>query len=1205
MKLSESNSLKKIFGYFFSGLFLIFVAMILRLYFSIQDRPENITKNFNQVLHEKEKLLLSTINKINGYSFLTEGRNRIDYEHGLHDLFKKNGIILFVYNNDSLVYWSSNSVSNAEKVARIGNLDTTYFEKQRNGWYEIIKQKKPSKGFIGQILIKHQYPFENEYLRNNFQKDFNVPEKSEINLIKSNNSIFSHNGKYLFSLKISSDPQPSAPQVFILFILYLTSFILLIVSLYKLYCSSEFLFNHKPFFIFSFTLDVIIIRLIQFYYHLPEVLYKTKLFGPGSFSFSHFLPSLGDFLVNSILLLFVSYIIYRHYPGFVKTLTRKKSIKISVAILLLLIVVVSFFAIIELVRTLLVNSTISFNLQDISSLDSLSVIGCFIISALFLSFFLIAIRLLNSFIELSGLNTFHYLNQFKIKSFSLSGIVVYLILFSITGTFIMNYFNNSIEKEKRNILALKLGTTRDPMAELMFSKTEQKIVNDSVLLKIISDSSILTFENAEDSIEHYLHHQYFNGYWNNYTLQATLCSESKSLRIQPNNNLVNCRKYFQNIISEFGKPTISRNLYFLDYGYGYKNYLAIIPSLIDTTNSNKIQNAYIEISSKLIFKDLGYPEMLIDKNEGQTLDLSDYSYGYYRNGRLSHRVGNIQYALEIDSSMAKSSMIPFYYSRDGNSHYYYPIDKNNILIISKKESTIVDRIAPFSYLFFFFAIFMILFFMIIRFSDIITISFLRLGDRLQISMIGMLAISLLITGGLTVYYIFSLNTTKNSENMSERTHSLLVELQHKIGNPVDFIEPGRMELNELMTEFSNVFFVDVNLYSPNARLIATSRPEIFEEGLSSGLMNREAFANLTFAHSSYYFHKEQIGENGYNSAYIPFFNERNQLLGYLNLPYFAHQNDLKKEISVFLVAFINVYVFLIIIGIFIALLISNYISRPLRIIASRISSLSYGRQNEKIEWKRRDEIGKLVDEYNRMIDELIRSADLLARSERESAWREMAKQVAHEIKNPLTPMKLSIQHLEKAWKDETPDWEERLKRFTATMTEQIDSLSTIATEFSDFAKMPVTKPELININEILENVKALYHDTSQIRFDFIYDRNRQHIIRCDSKQLLRVFTNLINNAIQAIGDMEGGRVTIELESAEKKYILKITDSGIGISAELADRIFQPNFTTKSGGMGLGLAIVRSIIEGLGGEITLASTPSAGATFIIVFPAQEP
>ena len=165
-------------------------------------------------------------------------------------------------------------------------------------------------------------------------------------------------------------------------------------------------------------------------------------------------------------------------------------------------------------------------------------------------------------------------------------------------------------------------------------------------------------------------------------------------------------------------------------------------------------------------------------------------------------------------------------------------------------------------------------------------------------------------------------------------------------------------------------------------------------------------------------------------------------------------------------------------------------------------------------------------------------------------------------------------------------------------------MSAIASEFSDFAKMPVTQPENLDINEILENVKALYQDTSQIRFEFHYNSRVPHTILGDKKQLFRVFTNLINNAIQAIGNDEDGIISIELESSDNKYSLKISDSGRGISAELSERIFQPNFTTKSGGMGMGLAIVKSIIQGLGGKISFTSGEGSGTTFIIIFPALE-
>jgi two-component system nitrogen regulation sensor histidine kinase NtrY len=1204
MAINKNIDKRKIFGYFFTGMLLIFMAIILREIFSVQERPEDVTKNFSRVLHQKEKLFSKAIEKLKGVSFQRMDKNLVNVENEFQELYKQNGIILFVYENDSVVYWSSNSVSCPVTLSGKIIQDTNYFDKQKNGWYEVIRKKDLKKIYVGQILIKQQYLFENEYLKNDFERAFHVPEGTDLDIHNGTNRILTTDGRFLFCLKIPVNPELSQINIFILFLLYLAGFILLLVSLYKLYCKLEHRFPSKILFLLSFICDIILIRLFQFYFHIPNVLYKTKLFGPGSFSSSLFLPSLGDLLVNCILLLFISYVFYRHYSGFLKTQRQKKKVRILIAVFLLFLVFGGFVVILEVIHNLVVNSTIPFNLQDISSLDFSSILGCFIISTVFLSFFLVAIRLGQSFYDLVGIKNIINKQKGKINSISLSKIVLYLIFFSITGTFVLNHFNESKEKEKRKLLALKLSTSRDALAELMYAKTEQKILSDTLLMNIISKDTQSNSDEIDDSIEEYLQNKYFGGYWNNYTLQATVCSENKMLQVRPNNYLINCKRYFQSIINDFGKPTLCKSLYFLDYGYGYKNYLAVIPVLIDQVKSKIIQNAYIEISSKLIFKDIGYPELLIDKKEGQMPDLSDYSYSYYRNGKLTHRVGTIQYSLELNHQVDHYQPLAHYYTMQGYSHYFYPIDKNNVLIISKKESSFLDKIAPFSYLFFFFTVYIIIFFMIVRFSDVVNISFSRLGDRLQLSMSGILAISLLITGGLIVYNIINLNTAKNQENLSERTHSLLIDLQHKIGNSIDLSDLEKEELNGMMTEFSNVFFADVNLYNPQGRMIATSRPEIFEDGLSSTLINREAFSQLNYFHLSYYFHKETIGENEYYSAYIPFFNESNQLLAYINLPYFARQDDLKKEISSFLVTFINVYVFFIIVGIFLALVVSNYISRPLRTLTSRISQFSYGKNNEKIEWKRKDEIGQLVDEYNRMIDELVKSADLLARSERETAWREMARQVAHEIKNPLTPMKLSVQHLEKAWKDHTPDWDERLNRFTETMTEQIESLSSIASEFSDFAQMPVTKPENLDLNEILENVKALYQDTSKIRFEFRYDTHIPHKIVGDRKQLLRVFTNLINNAIHAIGSKENGVISIDFESKDNEYIIKVSDNGEGISGELSDRIFQPNFTTKSGGMGMGLAIVKSIVQGLGGKISFTSNLGTGTTFILVFPAQQ-
>jgi len=234
-----------------------------------------------------------------------------------------------------------------------------------------------------------------------------------------------------------------------------------------------------------------------------------------------------------------------------------------------------------------------------------------------------------------------------------------------------------------------------------------------------------------------------------------------------------------------------------------------------------------------------------------------------------------------------------------------------------------------------------------------------------------------------------------------------------------------------------------------------------------------------------------------------------------------------------------------------------------------------------------------------MVDELADSAVRLAKSERESAWREMAKQIAHEIKNPLTPMKLSVQYLQKAWDEKAPDWDSRLKRFTQTIVEQIDSLSIIASEFSDFAKMPKSKFEKTDITEVIRNSIGLFRNTTKIQF--LFDHSKKYNVRADKEQLLRVFNNLIKNSLQAISDPEKGLIDISIEEDDEYLVLRFTDNGSGIPKDQRDKVFYPNFTTKSSGLGLGLAMVKSIVQNAGGEITFESEEGIRTTFIIVLP----
>jgi nitrogen fixation/metabolism regulation signal transduction histidine kinase len=364
-------------------------------------------------------------------------------------------------------------------------------------------------------------------------------------------------------------------------------------------------------------------------------------------------------------------------------------------------------------------------------------------------------------------------------------------------------------------------------------------------------------------------------------------------------------------------------------------------------------------------------------------------------------------------------------------------------------------------------------------------------------------------------------------------------------------------------------------------------------------MNRSAYVKLTANQKALFMQIEKVGKLSYIGAYEPIRNSDNKIIGYLNIPYFAKETELKRDISTFLVALINIYVLLFSLAILIAFFISNRMTEPLRIIQQSLKRTKLGALNEPIYWRNQDEIGALINEYNRMLEELQRSAELLAKSERESAWREMAKQVAHEIKNPLTPMKLGVQHLQRAWNDNHPNKDEMIKRISNTLIEQIETLSNIATEFSNFAKLPKPEFENVNLTSVINTTVDLYSRTEMMNIE-LNKPESDIFISGDKDQLLRVFSNLIKNAVQAIPDGKMGEIQIDLIDEKEFWTVKVADNGTGIPDHLIEKIFVPNFTTKSSGTGLGLAMVKSMVEGMGGSISFETKLGEGTVFLLRF-----
>lgn len=447
------------------------------------------------------------------------------------------------------------------------------------------------------------------------------------------------------------------------------------------------------------------------------------------------------------------------------------------------------------------------------------------------------------------------------------------------------------------------------------------------------------------------------------------------------------------------------------------------------------------------------------------------------------------------------------------------------------------------------------------------------------------------------YYNKQLVTERVQKQVEMELYSELVKLQDRISGYVsdeeDFVKGVDDDFCEaLAVEYG----VDFSIYR-GASIQASSRSELYRASFLDGRLNGKVFASTILNGENYVLAMEKIGSVEYVIGYTPL-SINGSVVGVLAIPTLNRQKEIEAEL-----AQQNAYVFgvyAVIFGIALAGggVLATRFARPLHRLTRATEKVADGNLDINVYVKSNDEIGTLAKSFNEMISKLRTSREELAKQERESAWKEMAKQVAHEIKNPLTPIKLSIQHLRQAFKDKAPEREEILQRVTQTVIEQIETLSRIATEFSHFAKMPERKYERVDIDDLLKEVINLFKEVQGISFVDQLTSPTVKVI-ADSDQLRGVFINIIRNAIQAIE--KAGTITISTTKEGRMCLITISDTGLGIPEEIRSKIFEPNFSTKSEGMGIGLAIARRVIEDHGGKITCQSERGKGTIFEIRLP----
>lgn len=1163
------------------------------------------------LIFQKEQEIDAYIKELN--TSLSQA-NEIEAEK-FYRLYNEKGIAFYAFEKDSLVYWSNNNIPIKNYEILTSDRDIIRLQ---NGYYLVKTENYDNLRISGLLLIKYEYQYENNFLRNEFHKTFQFLEDSEISLNeKEGIQITSKDGEYLFSI-IECEIGCHNTNYLFPFLLFVFSIICFFILLFKI------LKRYEPYswiLIPIFAIVLVLMKFITLSLSIPFSFYNSDLFNSTLYAYSNFIPSLGDLILVVLIVLFLVYVI--KYFLF-KEIANISSSLAWLKYLLVLAGFILFLLVENVISNLVFNSSISFEVFNVLKLSVYSILSYLVIFILVVSFLIFYDLIVRYFIFTSKIDhiiftiyilsflvfplfnsevfaytsivtfillTFLYIYIQQSGQYSYSSILIIIFIITMYCTFHVSKISEKREFEKTKVYAVNLANEHDPVAEVLFIDLQKELEADSVMNEILYSEDFV-YQNLFEYIER----NHFEGFWKKYELIVTVCSPIDSLLIEPENTVEHCYDFFAQMINLEGEQIGNTSFYYLDNKNGRITYLG----KIKYTFNNFETTLFIQLDSKFVGAQLGYPELLLDERLAKDKAFSDYSYAKYINKELISQVGDYAYSLDKQAygNFSDEFVIT---NKNGFQHLIYTIDENNAIVVSKTQVTFYDYIIMFSYLFvFYFIIVTIVLVVFNKYYKILNYKF-NLKNRIQILIISILFVSLFLIGTITVIYIVNQYKGNHYNNLSERIQSVLVELEHKIGQEEYLENIPKDYLTSLLVKFSNVFYTDINLYTVNGDLYASSREEIFNRGLTGRLIDPIAFYELEEENRAKFIHDEKIGELQFISAYVPFIGSNNNMLAYLNLPYFTKQNILQKEVSSFVITIINIYVLLILISLLLAVVLSNRLTKPLRLLQEKMRALAQNETYETIDYKSNDELGVLVNEYNRMVVELNKSIRLLARSEREMAWREMAKQIAHEIKNPLTPMKLSIQLLLKSWENKDHDFNERLRKVSNTLIEQINSLSAIATEFSAFAKMPRETFEEINLIEKIENSIHLFHESERIELNFNKPKENKIAVLGDKEQLLRVFNNLIKNAVQAIPNNQKGIIEILIEMEEKHVIVKIKDNGTGVKPELKEKLFEPNFTTKTSGMGLGLALVKGIIENMQGEIWFDTIEGNGSVFYVKLP----
>ena len=931
------------------------------------------------------------------------------------------------------------------------------------------------------------------------------------------------------------------------------------------------------------------VRLLAYYY-VAKGYAAGELFSPVLYADTALFNSLGSLLFNNIAVAFAFYALfvmrYRIHKAMEVRPLRTRYVVVS----LLIVAAIALMGYIHFVmRSLLRNSGIVMEPYRLSEIGLYAIL-CYLTFAMLFLALLYQIYMVVMLIRRDA----------RINLFSWSNIVLYVLAISLYCEVAMSMYGLNKEYESNRVNTSKLAIERDLSLEMFLCEVEPAIQSDPFI-------SVLTSVGGAELIKNRMMERYlYNDVVRNYDITLSTCSQNNLITLGQGTEPVGCFSFYENMIKEYGVPLeAGSNIYYLHDYNGRASYLGMFTYFDPSTY--QVSRLFMELESKYKNDVLLNPLDAVTARSATAASLSRrYSYARYSDDRLVSYGGSYVYPVTPPNDIDLGYTM---LTRNGYVHFVNRLSDEDITVISRNKRPFFPHVVSFSYLALFYGLFVLLFTRRWRKDKLFNLPKHSLKRKITLLITFTMVLALGTMGIGSVVFVMRLNRANSREAMDAVMSSAQTALAEPCRYAMRYNELNTPELFSAMEEFTRITRNDLNLYNVHGELIRSTKPELFDQFLVGKRMNNRAFRQIVKQRQLRFVELEGIAGVRFYSIYEPVFNGDGTMVAIANVPYFNRSEDVTNATATTVSAVINIYLILLLAAIALGAIISNSLSKPLVEIKERIDRLALT-GNRRIRYRNsKDELGVLINSYNKMVEDLEESTRQLAQNEREQAWKEMARQIAHEIKNPLTPMKLSIQYLMRMKEAGVPGWEDKLESVSKSLLEQIDTLSQTATEFSSFARFFSEEVTRVNLDALIAEQKEFFDNREDLTIEYCRPETGEALVDARRSQLARVLVNLITNSVQAIDSagVADGRIRVSLAPALTEgggWQIDVDDNGPGVSEEDMPKLFTPNFTTKKTGTGLGLAICRSIIEQSQGAIAYSRSDLGGARFTIVLPAAD-